>query len=309
MEFGAHLPLISFTAERRSLADLLAFTEAARDLGYRFLCANDHLTFQRPWLDGPTALAAVLERTGDMELATTVALPVVRGPAAIAKTLGALAVLSEGRLIVGVGPGSSEQDYAVAGLQFEERWRRLDEAVAAMREHWGEPPADRDHEFYAQGVALEPLPAVTPSIWIGSWGSPAGLRRVSRLGDGWLASAYNTTPDAFGEGWLGVRAAVAAQDRDPEAFPNGLATMWTYVTEDAAEAARIIDEIVVPMLNRDPALLREQLTIGSAEHCAALLRRYAEAGAQRVFIWPVADERTQLERFAREVVPLLEVTQ
>jgi hypothetical protein len=60
MEFGVHLPLISIAGEQDSLDDLLAFTEAARDLGYTHLCANDHLVFSRPWLDGPTALAAVM---------------------------------------------------------------------------------------------------------------------------------------------------------------------------------------------------------------------------------------------------------
>ena len=84
MEFGVHLPLISIAGEQRSLDDLLAFTEAARDLGYTHLCANDHLVFSRPWLDGPTALAAVLARSGQMTLATTVAVPVLRGPAATA---------------------------------------------------------------------------------------------------------------------------------------------------------------------------------------------------------------------------------
>jgi hypothetical protein len=48
MEFGVHLPLISIAGEQRSLDDLIAFTEAARDLGYTHLCANDHLVFSRP---------------------------------------------------------------------------------------------------------------------------------------------------------------------------------------------------------------------------------------------------------------------
>src|SRR6476619_6080048 len=104
MEFGVHLPLISFTGEQRSLDDLLAFTDAARDLGYTHLCTNDHLVFARPWLDGPTALAAVLPRSGTMQLATTVVVPALRGPVATAKLLAALDVLSDGRLIVGVGP-------------------------------------------------------------------------------------------------------------------------------------------------------------------------------------------------------------
>ena len=81
MEFGVHLPLISFAGEQRSLADLLAFTDAARDLGYTHLCVNDHLVFSRPWLDGPTVLAAVLAHSGQMTLATTIAVPALRGPA------------------------------------------------------------------------------------------------------------------------------------------------------------------------------------------------------------------------------------
>ena len=60
---------------------------------------------------------------------TTVALPVVRGPVPLAKSLAALDVLSGGHLIAGVGPGSSPQDYALVGIAFEERWKRFDEAI------------------------------------------------------------------------------------------------------------------------------------------------------------------------------------
>src|SRR5258708_37613149 len=111
MEFGVHVPLISFQGEQRSLADLLAVTEAARDLGYTHLCANDHLVFSRPWLDGPTALAAVMAHSGRMTLATTVAIPVLRGPAATAKILAAIDLLSGGRLVVGLRPRSSARGY------------------------------------------------------------------------------------------------------------------------------------------------------------------------------------------------------
>jgi len=135
-----------------------------------------------------------------MTLATTVALPVVRGPVALAKNLAAIDLLSGGRLVVGVGPGSSARDYAAVGVPFEERWKRLDEAVQALRVLWGgEGPPYRGEFYSTEGVSLEPHPAQRsgPPIWIGSWGSEAGLRRVARLGDGWLASAYNTTLEAF----------------------------------------------------------------------------------------------------------------
>ena len=71
-----------------------------------------------------------------MTLGTTVALPVVRGPVPLAKTLGALDHLSQGRLFVGVGPGSSPRDYEAVGVPFEERWKRLEEGVKALRSLW-----------------------------------------------------------------------------------------------------------------------------------------------------------------------------
>src|SRR4029450_4724501 len=77
-------------------------------------------------------LAALVEASGAMTLVTTAALPVLRGPVQLAKTLAAIDILSGGRLVAGVGPGSSAEDYAAAGIGFQERWRRFDEAVQAL---------------------------------------------------------------------------------------------------------------------------------------------------------------------------------
>src|SRR4051812_17366429 len=201
MEYGAHLPLIDFGASP-SLRGLKDYARAAGDLGYRWLCANDHLTFARPWLDGPTALAAVLDESSGLRLATTVALPVIRGPVQFAKTVAALDVFSGGRLTVGVGPGSSAADYSAAGIPFEERRPRFREAVATLGALLEGGPSFEGESYSTRGVVLEPPPAQKPRppIWVASWGSPSGLRLAARTGDGWLASAYNTTPARFGEG-------------------------------------------------------------------------------------------------------------
>jgi alkanesulfonate monooxygenase SsuD/methylene tetrahydromethanopterin reductase-like flavin-dependent oxidoreductase (luciferase family) len=173
VDYGVHLPLISLKGQRHwSLRGLLEYTEIAERLGFRAISANDHLIFPRPWLDGPTALAAVLARTGQMALATTVALPVVRGPVALAKSLAAIDLLSGGRLVVGVGPGSSARDYAAVGIPFEERWKRLEEAVRVMRALWlGEGSLFKGEFYSTEGVVLEPYPAQQPGppIWMGSW--------------------------------------------------------------------------------------------------------------------------------------------
>jgi len=234
VEYGAHLPLIDLAASR-SLPALKAYVRAAAALGFRYLCANDHLLFSRPWLDGPTVLAALIDESDDMRLAMTASLPVLRGPVQLAKTAVAIDILSGGRLVVGVGPGSSAADYAAAGLRFHERWRRFDEAVQVLRALLHGDSRGFEGELYAtRGVVLEPRSVQQPGppIWVASWGSPAGLRRVARLGDGWLASAYNTTPDRFRDGLDRLSGALRLVGRPRESFPSAIATTWLYITED-----------------------------------------------------------------------------
>jgi len=290
---------MQFGDEPLSLQRLTAAVEGARDCGFAAVSANDHFTFQTPWLDGLTALASVIERSRPMTLATTVSLPVLRGPVALAKALAAIDVLSEGRVVAALGPGSSERDYRLAGIAFEERWSRFDEAVAVLRALLaGEQTAD-DCRYYGvpADVELAPRPQQPDGIplWIGSWGSRAGLARVARLADGWLASAYNTTPADFAEARLALAAALEERGRPAAGFPNALASMWTWVSEDQAEGERVLSEILAPVLRRDPGELRNQICIGPAGHCAELLARYAEAGCERVYLWPLGDERRQLE--------------
>ena len=298
MELAAHLPLMPFGDEPLSLERLERAVDAARDCGLAAISANDHFVFQTPWLDGTTALASMIGRSGEMELATTVALVVLRGPVALAKTLTAIDVLSGGRLVAALGPGSSERDYRAVGIPFEERWKRFDEALALMRALLkGEPVPDPG------GLELAPGPSRPDGIpiWIGSWGSRAGLARVARAGDGWLASAYNTTPERFSAAREALSAALEERGRDATGFPNALSTMWTWVSEDRAEGDRVLTQVLAPILKRDPDELRSQVCVGPPEHCAELLSRYAEAGCERVYLWPLGDEARQLELIAGSV--------
>ena len=278
MDLGVHLPLMEFRGEGQSLARLQAAVDAARAHRFAAVSANDHFFFARPWLDGPAALAAVADRTGDMTVATTIFLAALRGPVPMAKTLAALDILTDGRLVAGIGPGSSPKDYEAVGIPFEERWKRFDEAVRSLRRLLGPDSPLEPRPRQAAGIPL----------WIGSWGSAAGMRRVARLADGWLASAYNTTPERF----------ASARAQLTEGFPNALATMWTWITESRAEADRMLTDVLAPLVKRDPDELRGQICVGSAAHCAELLSRYEDAGCERVYFWPLGDEPRQLELVA-----------
>jgi len=308
MEFGVHLPTMAFGEHPFSLADLVSSAETAERLGFTTLCANDHLIYSRPWLDSLIALASVLTCTRRISLMTTAALPVVRGPAALAKALAALDILSGGRLVVGVSPGSSARDYALAGIAFEERWKRFDETVQMLRCLLCPDAPPFSGHFYAwEMTRLEPFPVQEsgPPIWIGSWGSDAGLRRVARLGDGWLASAFHLTPESFADGLARLRVFLEQVGKEPDDFPHALGTMFFYLTDDHRRAEEVLGGLLSPIVGRPVELLRERVLVGSANECVEKLAKLQAAGVRKVFLWPVTDDTVQLAKFHEEVLPQL----
>ena len=120
-----------------------------------------------------------------------------------------------------------------------------------------------------------------------------------------MASAFNTTPEQFAAHWTQVRELVQQEGKDPDEFGNAVVSMLSYVADDAAEAEQVARTLVAPALGRSADELLTRLVIGRPQECADKLVAYAEAGAQRIFIRPVADPPRQLRLFAEKVIPLL----
>lgn len=141
-----------------------------------------------------------------------------RQPALVAKQVATLDVLSNGRVRLGVGVGWQRSEYESLGVPFEERGRRIDEAITLMRRYWTEPSVTFHGQFYrAEAMGMDPKPVQPggPPIWLGG-DSEAALRRVGRIGDGWMAMADSdeavvTAPEKLAT----IRAAAEAAGRDP----------------------------------------------------------------------------------------------
>jgi alkanesulfonate monooxygenase SsuD/methylene tetrahydromethanopterin reductase-like flavin-dependent oxidoreductase (luciferase family) len=296
MDLGAHLPLADFGDGTPSIGELRDYARTARDLGSTTLSANDHLVWRRPWLDGPTALAAVVGDAGSMTLATSIALPVVRHPVVVAKTLSSLASLTESRVIGGLGPGSSQADYDAVGVPFAERWARFDEAMPLVRSLVrGETTPGGG--FYGPAGPLAPVRDPAPEVWFGSWGSDRRIGALAAVADGWFASAYNATPAEYAAARARLDGHLTAAGRDPATFPDAIATGWALVTTSASERERVLRELLGPLLGRDPETM-DNLPIGSSAQCAEGLAAYADAGATLMLVWPLRDARAQLELLA-----------
>jgi alkanesulfonate monooxygenase SsuD/methylene tetrahydromethanopterin reductase-like flavin-dependent oxidoreductase (luciferase family) len=296
MELGVHLPIADLGDGMPTLSGLGKYVRVARGLGYTTVSANDHLVWRQPWLDGPTALAAVATAAAGMTLATSICLPVVRHPAVVAKSISSLASLTGGRVIAGLGPGSTPADYDAVGVPFAERWTRFDEAVETVRALLrGEvAPAGR---YYGGAGPIAPVPEVPPEVWFGSWGSDRRIAAMAAVTDGWLASAYNTTPKGFAAARARLDRHLVTAGRDRTAYPDAVATGWALVTTRSGERERVLDRLLGPLLARDPETLAD-LPVGSPAYCSEVFARWREAGAGLFLVWPLRDPCAQIELLA-----------
>ena len=140
----------------------------------------------------PLAYAAAL--TSKVRLATGVVILPQRNPVYLAKEMATLDVLSRGRAILGIGSGWLREEFDTVGVPFEERGKRTDEAIKALRSLWADEAAPFEGKFYKwAAVESHPKPVQRPGVPIVIGGhSEAAAKRAARLGDGFCPAV----PDA-----------------------------------------------------------------------------------------------------------------
>ncbi|MCS7276294.1 MAG: LLM class flavin-dependent oxidoreductase [Dehalococcoidia bacterium] len=281
--------------------------DRAEELGVDSLWFIDRLVGPAPIPEPVVMMAAVAARTRRIKFGPSVLALGLRNPVLLARELATLDVLSGGRLLPAVGLGRDDpREAAALGVDPRQKARRTDEAIEVMRLLWTHERVTyhgRHYRLEEVGIWPRPLQQPCPPIWVGGT-SDAALRRVARLGDGWLASRI--TP-----------AEVAA------ALPR----LWQYLEEAERDFERDHVGVIVPVYlhpDRERALamagdrlaalradvpLTEYAAFGPPEDCLALLRRYVEAGATKFVLLlacPPQEALFQLELAAAEVIAPLE---
>lgn len=307
---------------------ILSIARKAESLGYDSLSVNDHIVFRTSWLDSLSTLSAVAAITNSIKLGTSILNIVVRNPVVCAKSLAAIDILSSGRLFAaGVGPGSHKADYDVCGIPFEQRWSRFNEALEILHILWtnnGKKEQEDDHSdndtkpsstssyidyagkyYHLEKISTAPKPSQKPHppIFIGTWGSSeAGIRRAAKYGDGWMASAYNITPDKFREKWNMILSYRKRLGKASESFENSVMSMFGYIDNDKDKVHVMAKDILSPALGRPVEQLENLLLFGSVEECIEKINALHEAGVKRIHFWPISDFGEQIEIFRKEIV-------
>lgn len=161
--------------------------------------------------------------------------------------------------------------------------------------------------YKMRNVSTEPQPVQKPHppILIGSWGSEAGLKRVAKYGDGWMASAYNITPEKFKEKWKTVLSYRSSNNKDIKSFQNSMMSMFGYIDNDKEKVHGMVKNILSPALGRSPEDLERLLLFGSVDHCINKIDILHDVGVKRVHFWPIYDFNEQIEIFSRDCIKLL----
>jgi alkanesulfonate monooxygenase SsuD/methylene tetrahydromethanopterin reductase-like flavin-dependent oxidoreductase (luciferase family) len=298
-------------AEPTTNEQIISLAQYAEALGYDSLSVNDHIVFHTSWLDAISTLSAVAASTTSILIGTSILNIVIRNPVVCAKALTAIDILSSGRLFAGVGPGSHRGDYDACGIDFSERWPRFSEALEILVKllsnssnstNSGSRPFDYSGQYYTlKDILLMPKPVQKPHppIYVGSWGSDVGLKRLAKYSNGWMASAYNITPAKFKEKWnflLAYRKSLGKGEEE-EPFDNSVMSMFGYIDDNKDKVRKVVKEILSPALRRPAEDLERMLLFGSMDECIRKIRNLVDAGVKRVHFWPVLDYKSQICKF------------
>src|SRR3954451_2736040 len=175
---------------RRQFTELLRQVEAAQRNGFTYLCLGQHFLYGDYTCLQPVPVLARLAAEVDphIRLVTTVLMSPVYHPVLLAEELASLDVMTEGRLVVGIGLGYRPEEFDYLGVPFGERVQRFEEGLELMKALWTQPTVTFSGRF---GQLADPSPHVRSwrsalrPVWVGA-DAPAAVRRPGRVADKWI---------------------------------------------------------------------------------------------------------------------------
>jgi probable F420-dependent oxidoreductase len=262
MDYGIVLPHFGSFAREQPAERIVAVAEAAESLGYSTAWVIDHLVLPAkveggyafnpldPFLEPISVLGALALRTSRIKLGTAVLVLPYRHPIYTAKALATVDVLSGGRLVVGVGAGWMEPEFAALGVSITERGSRTNETIDVLKALWTEDvPSYNGRHFQFSNIKFVPqtVQKPRPPILVGGM-TRGALQRAARRADGWIALGKS---------------------------PADLRQPLEMLREMAAKAGRKPDELHISML---------PISAPSLEQVIDDLPRYRELGVQHLYL-------------------------
>jgi probable F420-dependent oxidoreductase len=310
IKFGLDLTIWPWSFRR--FDNIIEIVSEAEKLGLDSLWVSDHLMYTEPdtsVLEALTTLTAVAMETKRVKIGTKVLSMPFRHPAILAKMGSTLDIISNGRLILGVGAGWYEREFKALNIPFDKRVSRMKEGIEVLKSLWVNPLTTYHGSFYhLEGAESwpKPLQKPHPPIWIGATG-PRMLRIVSELGDGWITT--NQSPEQYGHSWKTIQDHAGELGRDAACIEPVCYTYSTIAT-DADRAKRTAEELILAERRRalsDPNLRIEDIEefgiIGGPDEWIERIEEYVRAGARHIIVKIVPLNLDSMRLYGKKVIP------
>ena len=292
---GLNLPYVegSMDGETPRWADIRAMAVAAEAIGFDTVWVSDHVGFGDPDIDGGwsgaweswTLLTALAGVTSGVRLGTYVSAAPYRNPALFAKMAETLDEVSGGRVILGLGAGWNEPEFAAYGFPWERRFDRFEDGLRIVTSMLRTGRADHEGLETARGALVRPRgprPDGLP-VMVGAAG-PRMLRLTAELADEWNAGMRS--PAELVPMLANLDAALEAVGRDPASIRRSAEAMVRPGAAVADDPAPDADHPTTAAANDEPAPDElgsgEHPLTGTPEAVAAGLRRYFDLGCDHI---------------------------
>jgi probable F420-dependent oxidoreductase len=251
-----------------------------------------------PLVDPVVGQAFAVSRTARLKVGTGVSVLPGRHPVLVAKQLASLARLAPGRIlpVFGLQPARAAER-AYFPVPAGRRAAVFDESLELVRRLLTEERVTFAGKFFAvEDASVGLLPATPLDLWLGG-AAPAGLRRVGRLGDGWLGSLLTPEESAAAVAAIQQAAADAGRTIDPEHFGISL----------PVAAGEPDERLLAGIAERRPGIDPRTLVPSGWDEARRLLAAHVDAGLSKFVVRPAAPPASWdrwIGEFATELVPL-----
>ncbi|MDP6421259.1 MAG: LLM class flavin-dependent oxidoreductase [SAR202 cluster bacterium] len=315
MKFGILLPtrgLLMEGGQPKNIESILSMAETAEAAGLDSVWVGDSLT-AKPRLEPLTVLAALATRTRRVRIGTAVMLGALRHPVLLAHAAATVDLISEGRVVLGLGIGGAfndaqRQEWLNAGVDPSGRASRFEETVDLLKRLTrGDEVTFQGRHFDLREVSIAPVSPNAGGVrtliachWRA--GRERQFRRAAELGNGYMS--ISDYPNEYAQVTERVRARAEERGRDFESMERSF-YMTVNMLDDAEAATDEADRFL--KLYYGMNIWGDRWgPWGPAELTIDRIRRYQEAGAETMIVrFASFDQERQLQRFLDEVVPEL----
>ena len=294
---------VTYPAGQQEHSRLSDYVSHVEELGYDSIWLIENVSSGSPGLECLSTLGYMAACSTRLKIGTSILLLPIRNPVIVAQAYSSLDVLSEGRVILGVGVGDSGGHTAV-GSEKRTRGARMEEHMEIIRKLWSEESTSYAGRFTTiTDYRQTPRPVQTPHppIWVGGH-SPAALGRAARHADGFIP--VGATPSQCGEMFTDLDKQTSALGRPPL---TRAAHVYLCIDNNQEAARPIVEGVMADRYQRSGGRMGDASAhlVGSLDDCKRSLKAFLDVGVTHLIVDPFCNQDEaidQVELCAKEIL-------